>query len=320
VVPLPIPLSARVVNAYLLLGEPLTLVDPGTDWSETNIELDAALAGHGLRVEDVEQIIITHQHLDHAGLAHRVQERSGAQVVAHGLLGPYLGALGGESMEAEDTYQAEVMRLHGVPEERIQELHAVSRAHRKYGGSVEIDRPVRDGDVVEAGGHRFIVHERPGHSPSDLIFVDVDGRFAIGGDHLLATVSSNPVVHRPLDRPADPRERTRALVTYLDSMRRTATLDLDVILPGHGPPVTEHGRLVGERAEFHERRKQRIMQALDGRARTVHELAIDIWGEVAKRESFLTLSEALGHLDILEDEGRVSAVENGNSGISYEPR
>jgi glyoxylase-like metal-dependent hydrolase (beta-lactamase superfamily II) len=308
--PLPVPYSVRVVNAYLLLGEPLTIVDPGADWEETRVELDASLAAHGLRVEDIEQIVLTHQHHDHVGLAHEIKRRSGARVVAHGLLAPFLAGLSWDSPEAEDAYQASVMRLHGVPEQRIQELYDVSRAHRKYGGSVEIDVPVRDGDVLAAGSHRFVVHERPGHSPSDLVFVDEGASLALGGDHLIASISSNPVVHRPLDRPADPRDRPQALVAYLDSLRRTAALDLDVVFPGHGPPVHDHGRLIGERLEFHERRKQRILASLGDAAMTVHELALEVWGEVARREAFLTLSEALGHLDLLEAEGRVRQLED----------
>ena len=75
------------------------------------------------------------------------------------------------SMELEDTYQADVMRLHGVPEAAIAELYAVSKEHRIYGGSVTVDRTIKDGDVVEAGGRRLLVGERPGHSPTDTIFV-----------------------------------------------------------------------------------------------------------------------------------------------------
>lgn len=314
---LPVPYAVRAVNAYLLLGEPLTLVDPGADWGETRTELEAGLAAHGLRVEDVEQIVITHQHHDHAGLAHWIKERSGAAVVAHHELIPYLAGLAWDSMESEDQFQAGVMRLHGVPEPRIQELYEISKAHREYGGSVAVDVPVHEGDVVTVGGHRLTVHERPGHSPSDLVFVDEHGGFALGGDHLIGSISSNPVVHRPLDRPADPRDRTPALVNYLDSLRRTAALDIGVVLPGHGPPVTDHGRLVGERMTFHERRKDRIVDTLADTRATAHELALGIWGEVARKEPFLTLSEALGHLDVLEREGRVELVEDDDGLVRY---
>lgn len=313
---LPVPFSVRAVNCYLLEGNPLTLVDPGADWPETVVELDASLAARGLRVEDVEQVVLTHQHYDHVGLAHTVRERSGATVVAHELLRGFLADLPGQ-MELEDTYQAEVMRLHGVPEAAIAELYAVSSEHRIYGGSVTVDRTIRDGDVVEAGGRRLLVGERPGHSPTDTIFVVEDERLAIVGDHLIGHISSNPVIHRPLDRPADVRGRMRSLPLYLDSLRRTAALDVDVLLPGHGNPVESHRALVDERLDFHERRKERIFGGLGDATVTARELALDLWGSLAEREAFLTLSEALGHLDLLEDDGRVAVVEGDDGLLRY---
>lgn len=318
-IPLPVPFSVRAVNGYLLEGDPLTLVDPGADWAETAVELDASLAARGLRVEDVEQVILTHQHYDHVGLAHTVRERSGATVVAHELLLAFLADLPGQ-MELEDTYQADVMRLHGVPEATIADLYAVSREHRIYGGSVTVDRTVREGDVIEAGGRRLLVEERPGHSPTDTVFVEESERLAIVGDHLIGHISSNPVIHRPLDRPADVRDRMRSLPLYLESLRRTAKLDVDVLLPGHGNPVESHRALVEERLDFHERRKERIHGGLAQGARTAHELALDLWGNVAEREAFLTLSEALGHLDLLEDEGRVATIEGEDGLLRYEAR
>jgi glyoxylase-like metal-dependent hydrolase (beta-lactamase superfamily II) len=316
--PLPVPFSVRSVNSYLFPGDPVTLVDPGADWPETLVELEASLARRGLRVEDVEQILITHQHHDHVGLAHRIKERSGAKLIASSLLVDYLPGLADVSAEAEDLYQAAVIRLHGVPEERIQELYEVSKAHRQYGGSVEVDVGVRDGDVIHAGGRRLLVAERPGHSPSDTLFIDEEEGWALGGDHLIATISSNPVVQQPLSRPADPRNRMRALVAYIDSMQRTAALDVRLILPGHGPEVERHGELVDERIEFHGRRKERLLEGLADGPHTVHELALGLWGDLAKREAFLTLSEAIGHLDLLEDEGRVRLIEGDDGLLRYE--
>ncbi len=315
---LPLPFSTRAVNCYLLEGAPLTLVDPGTDWSETALELGAALAARGLRVEDVEQVILTHQHYDHVGLAHVVKTLSGATVVGHELLGPFLADLPA-SMEAEDTYQCDVMRLHGVPEPAIKELYDTSKEHRRYGGSVEVDRLLHDGDSIEAGGRTLTVHHRPGHSPTDTIFVDETTRCAIVGDHLIGHISSNPVCHRPLARPADVRDRFLALPAYIDSMRKTAALDLELLLPGHGNPVESHVALVAERIAFHERRKQRIYDGLEG-TMTAHELALGLWGGVAEREAFLTLSEALGHLDLLEAEGAVRTVDGDDGLIRYERR
>ena len=313
---LPVPFAVRAVNCYLLEGDPLTLIDPGADWPETLVELEASLAARGLALEDVEQIILTHQHYDHVGLAHTVRERSGATVVAHHLLPGFLADLPG-SMELEDTYQADVMRLHGVPEPAIAELYAVSKEHRIYGGSVTVDQTIRDGDVVEAGGRQLLVGELPGHSPTDTIFVIEEERLAIVGDHLIGHISSNPVIHRPLARPASVRERMPSLPLYIDSLRRTAALDVDLLLPGHGNPVEGHRALVQERLDFHDRRKERLYKGLAGGPQTASELAIDLWGNVAERESFLTLSEALGHLDLLEAEGRVEVLDGDDGLLRY---
>jgi glyoxylase-like metal-dependent hydrolase (beta-lactamase superfamily II) len=318
-IPLPIPFATRVVNAYLLPGDPVTVVDPGVDWYETETELASALAAHRLQLADVEQIVITHQHHDHAGFAHRLKAASGASVVAFRGAVPYLAGLPGKSMEAEDGYQADVMRLHGVPEELIEERFEFSKANRRYAGSVAVDRPVEEGDIVEAGGLRLAVYERPGHSPSDLLFVDEKGRFALVGDHLIAGISPNPIAHRPLDRPEDPRDRPQALVAYLDSLRRTGELEFGIGLSGHGPPVHDARQLIRDRYEFHERRKEKVLVNLGDEARTAHEIALAIWADTARRESFLTLTETLGHLDVLENEGRVESREGVDAVVRYLP-
>jgi hypothetical protein len=49
----------------------------------------------------------------------------------------------------------------------------------------------------------------------------------------------------------------------------------------------------------------------EGGPQTAHELARGTWGNIAVTQAFLTLSEVLGNLDILENAGRVEPVEAG---------
>ena len=102
---------------------------------------------------------------------------------------------------------------------------------------------------------------RPGHSPSDTVFWDAERRILIAADHLLPTISSNPLITRPLDGSDEP---TQALVSYIDSLRKTRELPAEIVLPGHGDPITDHVALIDERLQKTERRKQKILRARSG--------------------------------------------------------
>ena len=110
-----------------------------------------------------------------------------------------------------------------------------------------------------------------------------------------------------------PPQRPKALVTYLASLRATRELDARVVLPGHGEPVDDHRALIDERFRMHERRARKLHRLIAERPRTAHELAQELWGNVAVTQAFLTLSEVLGHLDLLLDDGR--AVEQESDGV-----
>ena len=78
-----------------------------------------------------------------------------------------------------------------------------------------------------------------------------------------------------------------------------------MILPGHGDPVTDHVKLIDERFALHDRRARKIDGLIAERPRSAYEIAQALWGNVAVTQAYLTLSEVLGHVDLLLDEGRV---------------
>ena len=134
----------------------------------------------------------------------------------------------------------------------------------------------------------------------------------IAGDHLLARISSNPLVSRPLTGPEHPRPR--ALVQYTESLRATRELPARLILPGHGDPILEHAELIDERLRMHRRRAARVLQILGARPLSAYEIALQMWGNVAVTQAYLTLSEVLGHLDLLVEAGQ--AIERETDGAA----
>jgi glyoxylase-like metal-dependent hydrolase (beta-lactamase superfamily II) len=309
----PSPFAIGAVNAWLLRGEPLTLVDPGPRTPDSLAALEAGLAEQGVRVEDVELVLLTHQHHDHVGLADEVRARSGAVVAALPPLDVFLADFDA-SMDADDAYSVATMLRHGVAADVAASLNEVSRGWRPVGGGVEVDRLLAPGEVVRAGGRDFVVHAAPGHSPTDTLFHDVRDGVLVAGDHLLERVSSNPVAHAPIGvgdpvAAAASPDRPRPLRAYLASFARTRALDVSVVLPGHGEPFAGHGELIADREAMHARRAERIFERIDGDL-TAADIARGMWKRIAVTQAYLALSEVLAHVDLLEAEGRVREVED----------
>lgn len=306
---IPTPFRIGPVNCYLLEGDPLTLIDTGPDDADSYEALQRALGKLNFAIADLELLILTHQHYDHVGLASRLKEESGARVAAHELLAEFVSDFDA-SMEAEDAYAAAVMDLHGVDTKTSTELRARSRTYRRFADSVEVEDVLREGDVIDAGGRALTVAMRPGHSPTDTIFIDTSAWSAFVGDHLLAHISSNPILHRPLDQEPDPRRRRPALIRYLASMEETAKLDLEELLPGHGESIDYCRDLVYERGQHHRERKEVIFAEIEKGQRTAHEIALHLWPALPVDQAYLALSEVLGHIDMLIEEGRVAEEES----------
>jgi glyoxylase-like metal-dependent hydrolase (beta-lactamase superfamily II) len=327
---IPTPFAVGRVNCYLIEDEPLTLLDAGPNSATSLTALESALGAHGHSVEELRRIVVTHQHIDHIGLVEILAKRSGAEVCALDRLAPWLADYKRE-MEENDSFSAAIMLRNGIPQDVVYALRAVSASFRAWGAAAHVTRPLAEGELLEFASRGWRVLHRPGHSPSDTVFLDEASGELFGGDHLIKRISSNPLLSRPLAslspegeaergvaRPdGEPERRPRALMTYMDSLRKTRELELSVVYPGHGEPVGDHRTLIDERFRMHERRADKLCALITTRPSNAYELAQEMWGNVAVTQAFLTLSEVLGHVDLLIDEGRVQERE-ADGVVSFE--
>jgi glyoxylase-like metal-dependent hydrolase (beta-lactamase superfamily II) len=341
---IPTPFAVGRVNCYLVQDDPLTLLDTGPNSATSLTALQDALEAHGHRVEDLGRIVVTHQHIDHIGLVEILATRSGAEVCALDRLAPWLADYKRE-MEENDSFSAAIMLRNGIPQDVVYALRAVSASFRAWGAAAHVTRPLAEGALLEFASRSWRVLHRPGHSPSDTVFWDEASGELFGGDHLIKRISSNPLLSKPLgpwpsaegrqdgqaggvSKPLGPwpsaegrqdgqagevskslgaaaDQRPRALMTYLDSLRLTREMELGVVFAGHGEPVEDHLALIDERFHMHQQRADKLCALIVERPRNAYELAQEMWGNVAVTQAFLTLSEVLGHVDLLIDEGRV---------------
>jgi glyoxylase-like metal-dependent hydrolase (beta-lactamase superfamily II) len=331
--PVPTPFLVGRVNCYLIEDDPLTLVDTGPNSGKSLDELEQALAALGHRIEDLGLIVITHQHMDHLGLLEITARRSGAEVAALDVLGPYLEDFSA-SATADDAFSMAVMRRHGVPAELATALQMVGGAFRAFGSSGQVTVPLSQGTELTLRDRTLTALHRPGHSPSDTVFWDARRQILIAGDHLLSRISSNPLISRPLAGAGEAAgagkaagtgeaaatgeagsgmaaDRPHALVDYMASLRQTRELPARLVLGGHGPPVRGHAALIDERFRMSERRAGKVHRLLGSGPQTAFDIASQMWGNVAVTQAFLTISEVLGHLDLLIADGRAAEDDSG---------
>lgn len=290
------------VNVWLLEGNPLTLVDTGPANAESLEALDAGLVALGHSIAAIELVLLTHHHLDHSGLAGEIASQSGARVAATAGTAAW-GTHYHEWAGLEAGFGRRLLAAHGVPPVALEASEPFWEHIVQNSAPFETTELLADGARIGAGERVLRVVERPGHSVTDTLFVDETDGVAIVGDHLLPEITSGAEVV-----PLDPTQcvRRRTLPQYLDGLRRTAAMELDILLPGHGHEIRDHRLLISDRLEFHERRLALVAASVDPGGSTAFEIARRVWDDrTAETQAVLAVWEVIGHLDVLAERGLV---------------
>jgi glyoxylase-like metal-dependent hydrolase (beta-lactamase superfamily II) len=204
--------AAGTVNAVLVDGDPLTLVDTGVRDPASIARLEAALAARGRRLEELEQIVITHPHQDHFGAAAELVRRSGAQVLG---AGGAVTASFPESFRPDTRHRTAYFAEAGAPEALRNVWQERHDAAARMGDSVVVERELGEGDVLRMGGADWRVVATPGHAADAVSLFQPRARLLITGDILIGDGSPSVTLHA-MPRPG------RWLLQILDSLKRLA--------------------------------------------------------------------------------------------------
>lgn len=310
-IPVPTPFKVGRVNAYLA-GR--TLVDPGPDSEQAWSALLRRLEKENLQPEDLRQVLVTHPHPDHFGLAHRLRER-GAQVVASPESAAIVGDFAGR-LEREQAFFADFFRRCGLSAEHARTVTDLPASFLPYAPDVGTDLTVDAGDDVEVADATVTVDSVAGHAAGELLFAyEMDGKKrAIVGDNVLPEVTPNPLLQPP---PSNGDERPRILPAFNRSLRRLREEGYDNFLPGHGDQIENPGERIDEILAAHEERTEEVRSIVDGPT-TPADVMTGLFGDMPVTDQYSGMSEAVGHLDVLENRGEVRQRASGDV-IVYEP-
>lgn len=302
---IPTPFEVGRVNCYALIGEGLSVVDPGPATAAAYDAFRAGLHGLGFDIADVEQVLITHPHMDHYGLATRVVEESGARALAHRNATKRL-ADPDAHFEREQMFFRPFLQSMGVPKQVAETAIALPEAYRECQEPLMVDHKLTDGDRIDVGVELTAIHT-PGHAPGSVCFVSASENLAFTGDHVLQHISPNPLL---TVAPGTTDERTRSLPAYLDSLGRIADTAVEVGYGGHGEQISDLGGRIDEILDHHHHRKERIAGLVEEAGPlTAYDIMQEMFPDLPATEAFPGMSEILGHLDLLEDGGRVTHMD-----------
>ncbi|WP_413300445.1 MBL fold metallo-hydrolase [Bacillus sp. 1P10SD] len=290
------------VNAFLVIGDTVTLVDTGNPGRESYQQLKKLLHNHSIQLTDIDHIVLTHIHIDHAGAIPYLQEEVDIPIFVHEQAAVSINSDLQEYERVQQFFDQFVTSCGADPEK-----HIIKRPfHEEIWRNVTF---LKEGDQVPLGGRKFEVVHVPGHSQCDMLLWSRETGETFAGDHLLKAFSVNAFIEPPntgeLSRP-------RPLLQYRDSMEKVSRLPLGTVYPGHGEVFTDHVSLIKTRLSEQEKRCEQILSILDSGGKSIFEICSVMYPRLNGRTVFLGLSQIQGHLDLLEQRQQVSYEKQGS--------
>ncbi|MFD1926640.1 MBL fold metallo-hydrolase [Sporosarcina siberiensis] len=306
---IPTPFAVGDVNAFLVKGDVLSLVDAGPKTPEAYEALKYGIKAAGYRLKDIEQVILTHHHPDHSGW---IDAFDNAVVIGHAYNDFWL-TRDEEFLRYHDAFYLQCMIEQGVPEKYLSWVKQMKKSAVLM-GERPLDGVIAEGDALP-GHPNWTVLETLGHAQSHLAFWNERKGAMIGGDLVLQNVSSNPLIEPPMD---SLKERPQSLLEYNESLKRVLDLPVDIIYSGHGEEVRNVHALIEKRFLKQQERSMKVLAMLENGPRTIFELTTELFPAVYEKELGLTLSETIGQTDFLVDEGYAREYRNENGILYYE--
>jgi len=295
-IPLPNPFFEGEINTWLIEDEPLTLVDAGLNSHSSLQALEQGLAQLGYQLEHLQQLILTHRHPDHVGLAKTIADRSGASVFIHEL---------DAEVFLNPQYQAtqfpllleQKLTAWGASPEILEPL-----IHFFQQSSITIPEAhvqhLSDGQILTTRNGVIEVHHTPGHSVGHITLKY--GPFLLVGDHVLQRITPN-IGSGDFQR----RGQLANYLAGLDRVDRLAT-DSTIICPGHGAQFQNLHRRTLEIRQHHAQREQKVLNILNQlESCTIYEMASQLFGSMKDVHLMLGMGEAFSHLDKLAQEQKI---------------
>ncbi|MDD5289475.1 MAG: MBL fold metallo-hydrolase [Dehalococcoidales bacterium] len=305
-------------NIYIIQGiKNFTLIDTGWGSEEAFNSLSQQLAEIGVSFQKITQIIVTHAHFDHYGLAGRVKQLSHAKIYMHHADREIFRTR--YAVTEEFMHQSEQwFRLNGVP---IAKSGVIRMPFGGLGKPVpaQPDILLDGGETLNCDGFNVKVIWTPGHSPGHICLYDAVHKLLFAGDHVLPVITPNISLM--------PQSNGNPLGDFLKSLFAVKNLDVSLVLPAHETIFSNLSERIEEIFHHHEMRSAEILKALSRSLMTAYQISnLITWmpelggvkfEDLMPGDKRAAVSETLAHLKAMSVNRKVTAF-NQNSIVYYQ--
>jgi len=307
-IPVPVPYPLEFVNCYLLKGEGYALIDTALDTNEAKATLIGALAEMGLRLSDLDEVVITHHHPDHYGLSGLIE----ALGVAVRMLDVEYQKVHWHwtHFEAWKQVSLSMFESHGMDAEARADLVGEMAATRALVHPPAHPATFADGDRIEIAGMAFSVLWTPGHADGHAVFLREADGVLIAGDQLLERITPNIGLWA--------MGRSNPLQDFMESLKKVEALGARLALVGHyGPLIRDVSGRVRELLAHHQQRLERVIGILRPCPLNAWEVSWLLFPspKLSLAQRRFAWAETLAHLEYLRSAGTVMRV--AGEPISY---
>jgi len=286
---------SHYTNCYLIIGNEITLIDTGSMTSETSfkegLRVVRGFYGENIHIENINNIIITHGHIDHFGGLSFLHPKSKAKIMVHE---KDVDAI----MDVETRYlkvhQTIKIFLHqaGIPEEMREMMIKMHKGFKNILKSYPVSKTLKDGDLII---NNYEIIHTPGHCPGSICIKNGDVMFL--GDHILMGITPHQFPKLYM--------HGMGLIHYIPSLLKICARVQNVRLglPAHNEKISKIKERALEIIDSHHERLGNLIALLE-KPKNLYDISSQYFSEIEGKDlegydKMLAIEEIAAHLEYL---------------------